>query len=95
MQRMIDDAEIRAPRTQLPVEAPVRPRHEVWQGRVGTAIAAIGIAALVIVVVVQLGLFHLPTAATRKKDARRGVRAVPGFNMVTGMRPGSAAIVSR
>jgi DNA-binding SARP family transcriptional activator len=51
---------------QFPVKAPVRPRHEVWQGRVGTAIAAIGIAALVIVVVVQLGLFHLPSAATRK-----------------------------
>jgi hypothetical protein len=44
-------------------EAVVRPRHQVWQGRVGNAIAAVGIAALVIVVAVQTGLFHLPSRA--------------------------------
>ena len=73
--------------------AVVRPRHEVWQGRVGTAIATVGIAALVIVVAVQTGLVHLPSRSAGGGQSP-DVMPVVALGRITNHRAAGAASVT-
>ena len=56
--------------------AVVRSRSQVWQGRVGTAIAGIGMVALVIVIGTQLRLFRIPFRSAVGGEAMDAVPVV-------------------
>ena len=60
---------------QAPAPA-LRSRSQLWQGRVGTAIATIGIAALAIVITVQTGLVRMPSRSAADDESGDAIPVV-------------------